>query len=256
MRPSASTIEPAYGSRTWPAIRSNGRRAWSSGSRQVWWTYSAAPWSISHGRPCQTSRFGFWAVRSGLVTRASNQTTSAAKAGSTSGAPGVAAAGLKARAPGRKSIPRLSPPLLPDEVVDLLVRLGVAEGGIDLDAHQVGHGQADRPAELAGEPFGDQRARALAGATELDDVQPVVVRLDEAGQRPTLAQGRHVAGGDDGAHHDAEPSRARCRRGSACRDEAAGRMWRHDCCAFLTGSGRYDWYGEGTRSRWSQQRPR
>ena len=24
------------------------RRAWASGSRHVWWTYSAAPWSISH----------------------------------------------------------------------------------------------------------------------------------------------------------------------------------------------------------------
>ena len=36
-RASASAIDPAYGSRTWSAIRSNGRRACSSGSRQVWW---------------------------------------------------------------------------------------------------------------------------------------------------------------------------------------------------------------------------
>ena len=56
--PSAAAIEPASGSSTWSRIRSNGCRAWAAGSRQVWWTYSAAPWSISHRRPCQTRRFG------------------------------------------------------------------------------------------------------------------------------------------------------------------------------------------------------
>ena len=78
------------------------------------------------------------------------------------------------------------------QVVDLLVRLGVAEGRVDLDRHEVGHGQADRPGQLAGQPFGDERARPLAGAAELDHVQAVVVGLDEAGQRAALAQGRHV----------------------------------------------------------------
>ena len=67
------------------AIRSNGRRACSSGSRQVWWTYSAAPWSISHGRPCQTSRFGLATVRSGFVASPSSQTIVGRDAGSTSG---------------------------------------------------------------------------------------------------------------------------------------------------------------------------
>ena len=76
----------------------------------------------------------------------------------------MAAAGLNDSAPGRKSIPRFSPPLAPDQVVDLLIRLGVAEGRVDLDGDQVGDGQADRPRQLAGQPLGDERPRTLAGA--------------------------------------------------------------------------------------------
>ena len=53
-------------------------------------TASAAPWSISHNRPCQSSRFGFCGERSTLVHKASSQTISAAR----SGAGGWPAAGL------------------------------------------------------------------------------------------------------------------------------------------------------------------
>src|SRR3954449_5045091 len=55
-------------------------------------------------RPCQASRFGLRGVRSTLVTSASNHTTSAASSASTSPS--------KGSAPGRKSRPTLTPPLV------------------------------------------------------------------------------------------------------------------------------------------------
>jgi hypothetical protein len=62
---------------------------------------------MSHVRPCQTSRFVFFGVRSGFVVNASNQTTSAAQSGSVT----VSAAGLNVIEPGRKSTPRFVPTL-------------------------------------------------------------------------------------------------------------------------------------------------
>ena len=139
-------------------------------------------------------------VRSGFVTSASSQTVSAASSGST-GAPAAATAPAERQRTGQEVHPQVQAVAGPDEVVDLLVRLGVAERAGDLDADQVRHGQADRPADLAGEPLGDQRARTLAGPAELDHVEPVIVGLDESGQRAALTQRRHVARGDHGPHH-------------------------------------------------------
>jgi hypothetical protein len=68
----------------------NGRSASAGGSSQACWRYSAAPWSISHTRPCQASRFGFCGVRSTLVVSASSHTIAAA----TSGSGGGSAAGV------------------------------------------------------------------------------------------------------------------------------------------------------------------
>ncbi len=42
---------------------------------QPWWKYSAAPWSISQGPPCQTSRLGLRQERSTLATYASSQSS-------------------------------------------------------------------------------------------------------------------------------------------------------------------------------------
>ncbi len=77
----------------------------ATGSPGAWCTYSAAPWSISHRPWCQRSRLGLRGVRSTLSTKASNQTTSAASSGS------GGSCGVNGNAPGRKSIPRLIPPL-------------------------------------------------------------------------------------------------------------------------------------------------
>ena len=84
-----------------------------------------------------------------------------------------------------------------DEVLQLLVGLGVAEPGIDIDEHEVRHRQTQRTGDLAGQPFRHQRARSLARAVELHHVQAIVVRLDETGQRAALTQRRHIAGRGD-----------------------------------------------------------
>ncbi len=181
-------------------IRSNGRRACASGSRQVWWMYSAAPWSMSHGRPCQTSRFGFCGGAVGV----GHEGVEPDDVGREVGIDDVARrrrGRVERQRAGQEVHPEVQPAARADQVVDLLVGLGVAERRVELDADEVGHGQADRACQLAGQPLGDEGTRALAGAAELDDVQAVVVRLDEAGQRAALAQGRHVARGDHGPHH-------------------------------------------------------
>ena len=108
--------------------------------------------------------------------------------------------------PGQEVHPEVEAAALADQVVDLLVGLRVAERRVDLDPDEIGDGQADRPRQLPGQPLRDEGARPLTGTAELDDVQPVVVRLDQPGQGATLAQGRHVARGNDGPHHAAERS--------------------------------------------------
>ena len=111
---------------------------------------------------------------------------------------------------------QVAPRARANEVVDLLVGLCVAEGRIDLDRDDVGDRQTDRPADLAGQPLRDERAGTLAGAAELDDVQALVVRLDEAGQRAALPQRGHVSGGQDRPHHAAERSRVPEAPGAPC----------------------------------------
>ena len=60
-----------------------------------------------------------------------------------------------------------------------------------------GTSEAERARELAGDDLGDERLAALAGAAELEDVEAVVARLDERGQRAALAERRDVARGLD-----------------------------------------------------------
>ena len=78
----------------------------------------------SHVRPCHTSRFGLTA----RPVRVGHEGIEPDDVGGDVGLDRVGpAAGAKASAPGRKSRPRLSPPLRVDEVLDLLVGLRVAE---------------------------------------------------------------------------------------------------------------------------------
>src|ERR687892_261416 len=103
--------------------------------------YSAAPWSINHVRPCHGRMFGLATLRSGLVANASSHTTSAACSGSTSGA----AAGLKVRAPGRKSGPSFRPPLRWTRSLQFLVGFCVAHAGVDIDQDDLGDVQSELP---------------------------------------------------------------------------------------------------------------
>ena len=61
-----------------------------------------------------------------------------------------------------------------------------------------GTSQPERPSELAGEQLRDERLGSLAGGVELDDVEPVVVRLEQSRQRATFAECRDVARRPDG----------------------------------------------------------
>ena len=73
--------------------------------------------------------------------------------------------------------------------------------GIELDA-ATSSGTA-KPSARASSPdddLGDERLRPLARAAELEHVEPVVVGLDEGGQRPALPQRRHVPRRRDLAH--------------------------------------------------------
>ena len=77
----------------------------------------------------------------------------------------------------------------PDEVVDLLVGLGVAERRVHLDRDEVRHRQSDGPSELARQPFGDERARSLAGARNLTTYRPSSSASTRPGSEPPSRSG-------------------------------------------------------------------
>ena len=109
--------------------------------------------------------------------------------------------GIECQRAGQEVHPEVGARARADEVVDLLVGLGVAKRGVHLDATRSGTGSPiARPISPASH-LGDERARSLARSAELHDVQAVVVRLDEPGQRAALAQWHDVAGRDDGPDH-------------------------------------------------------
>ena len=113
----------------------------------------------------------------------------------------VADGGVEGEGARQEVHPEIGPAARSDQVVDLLVGLGVAESRIDLDRDEVRNRQPDRPADLAGQPFRDERTGTLPGTPELDDVQAIVVTLDETRQRAALPQRRHVPRRDDRPHH-------------------------------------------------------
>jgi len=85
-----------------------------------------------------------------------------------------------------------------DEVLDLLVGLGIPEAAVDLHADDLRDGQPEQPGQLTADPLRREDARALTGAAELQDVHAVVVGLDERRQRTALAKGCDVTRRDDG----------------------------------------------------------
>ena len=186
-------------------MRSNGRRACSSGSRQVWWTYSAAPWSMHHSRPCHHSRLGLATVRSGLVTSPSSQTMAAAWAGSTSGRGGR----VERQGAGQEVEPEVAPGAGPDEVVDLLVGLGVAQARVDLDRDEVRARAARACRPMAPATHSATSARGPWPAPRnLTTYSPSSSASTRPGSEPPSRSGRHVAGRGHGPEHVAQRSRA------------------------------------------------
>ena len=134
------------------------------------------------------------AVRSTLVTKASNQTIAEASAAS-----GCVRHRIERHRAGQVVERDIEPAARADQVLDLRIGLGAREVRIELDQHDLRHRQAGGAADLAGEQLRDQRLRSLAGAAELEHVHAVVVRLDDRGHGATLAQRRDVARDGDGA---------------------------------------------------------
>ena len=89
-----------------------------------------------------------------------------------------------------------------EQLLDLLIGLGLAERRIELDEDDLRDRQPERPSDLAGDELGDERLRSLAGAAVLHDVQPVVVGLHQAGQRASLAERRDITGRSDRSDRD------------------------------------------------------
>ena len=139
--------------------------------------------SATAGR-ASASRFVFWAVRSTFVTSASSQTIAAASSGDGAGPAG----GRNGSAPGRKSTPRFGPALASSR--SWISASGSARPivGIELDDRELGHGEAERAGELAGDDLRHERLASLPGAAELEHVEAVVVSLDDGRQRAALAQ--------------------------------------------------------------------
>ena len=151
---------------------------------------------MSHSRPCQTSRFGLRGVRSTFVHQRVEPDD---VGGQRRVEPARRPPASNASAPGRKSRPRLRPGCAARAPGSRGRARRAPSAGSSSTTHELGHRQAERARQLAGDHLGDERLRALAGAAELHDVQAVVVGLDEAGQRAALAQRRHVARGGDAA---------------------------------------------------------
>ena len=134
-------------------------------------------------------------MRSTFITSASNHTIAAASSGSQRARRG----GRERQRAGQEVDAEVGPDARFGELLDLDVGLGPSEFGLEPRDHELGYEHPERSRELSGDHFGDERAGPLAGAAELHHVHPVVVCLDEPGQRAALAQGRHVASGGNTA---------------------------------------------------------
>jgi hypothetical protein len=99
---------------------------------------------------------------------------------------------------------------------NLRVGLRRGERAIQIDEHQLRHGEAECSADLTRDELRDQRLLALPGAAQLDNVKTQVVGFDQRGHGAALAERHHVPLGADGAkeraRHPRQRSRTRCER--------------------------------------------
>src|SRR5690606_374536 len=95
-----------------------------------------------------------------------------------------------------------------EQVLHLFVGLAGAELRVDVDDLEFGGAEAEAAGQLTGDDLGDQDPGALTRLPELDHVRAEVVALDHPGQRPALAQRRHVTRRHDLFQHVRNLSRA------------------------------------------------
>ena len=79
------------------------------------------------------------------------------------------------------------------QILNFGIGFGNTDLRVELDQHELRHRQPERARELAGNDLRDKCAGPLAGTTELDHVQAVVVGLHETWQRPALTERCHIA---------------------------------------------------------------
>jgi hypothetical protein len=101
--------------------------------------------------------------------------------------------GVEGSGPGEEVDAEIDSRTRPEQVLDLGIGLGLGEPGVDGDERELGDAKAQSARELDADHLRYQRQRALAGAGPLDDIDPVVVGLEQPGERSALAQGRDVA---------------------------------------------------------------
>ena len=149
---------------------------------------------MAHVRRCQSSRFGLFQVRSTLAVSASSQTMRAATSSGGGTEPSYP------NEPGRKSTPRLSPMLALSRswTSSSASYFAICASSVTRASRGTGiPSRRPRAGDLGDEDLRDEDLDPLAGAPELQDVDPVVVRLDQPGERAALPQGRDVAGRRD-----------------------------------------------------------
>ncbi len=75
-----------------------------------------------------------------------------------------------------------------DQLMDFRIGLGARQVAIELREHDLGDRQSEGTPQFARHEFGDERTGTLSGATELEDVQAVVVCVHDGRERPAFAE--------------------------------------------------------------------
>jgi hypothetical protein len=90
---------------------------------------------------------------------------------------------------------------------NLGIGLGRGECAIEIDQHELGHGESQRSPDFSSDELRDQRLFALACAAQFDNVKTEIVRFEERGDRAALTKRHHVPLGADGAEERARHAR-------------------------------------------------
>ena len=77
---------------------------------------------------------------------------------------------------------QVEPAAVVDEGVDLGIRLGPSQVGVEIRENNLWHREPECPGDLAGYELGHQCPCPLPGATKLQHIQPVVICFDDGGQ--------------------------------------------------------------------------